>query len=176
MSLSRLHRPAAVLPLLLALPLLALGCVSISTHPSGGGTGGRPGYVATSGNLETFAQKDVCKTSKGRGDRQAPVVCIDASSTSNLKNVEVHNHIEGFTMQPVAIKWYLLNSDGPLKIVPLDPGCLARVECPRPDRCTAITDTTPLKSSKQCNYEIRIGDTKIDPVVIVQPCCFDGGF
>jgi hypothetical protein len=106
-------------------------------------------------------------------NKQAPIVCIDDSARKLVVSpdpVIVHDVNASDRKTAVAVEWYTKSGTGDVH-VRIDPGCVDKQSCNGNGKCAA--ETVP-GAKKACKYDVWItggGHDKLDPTVIVDPCC-----
>lgn len=147
--------------LLLVTPVWIAGCAASSqqsdSHIAGGGSSGSP-----------------CTNGNGSENRQAPIVCVDDSQrTLSVWPEPVHAHDVHAAGggRPVMLHWYTKSGGGDLQ-VEIEPGCVADVKCDGRGHCSARSVAG--KERRECKYDVWINGgqhDRLDPTVVIQPCC-----
>ena len=140
------------------LSLLSLALLTCAHHPGGKELG-------------------VCNTGIGSEDRNYPIVCVSNTMGTWLVNpdpVHAYDVKEDAERRPsaypVVLKWVTRDGTGDLSISFDDPGCAEKVMC-RNGHCVAQTVRLSAKESKRCKYTVTLNGAKLDPVIIIDPCC-----
>jgi hypothetical protein len=114
-----------------------------------------------------------CASGTPAMNKQAPIVCIDDSARKLVVSpdpVIVHDVNAMDRKKPVAVEWYTKSGSGDVQ-VSIEPGCVDKKACDGKGKCAA--ETVP-GAKKQCKYDVWITGgrhDKLDPTVIVDPCC-----
>lgn len=154
------------LPLVLATSILVVSCAQ---PPDGVAPAAKPLTItAATGGCGPGVQR-----------REAPVVCVDDSGET-LRAIPdtvyaFDTHPED--RSPVNVIWFTSSGAGNLRIEPVDTNCLAKVWCnPKSGHCRARTLSLNGKGESRCKYDVVMvgpdgSERRLDPIVIVQPCC-----
>jgi hypothetical protein len=155
------------LPLVLVTSMLAVSCAQ------------PPDRVAPKANpLTITAATGGCGPGVQR--REAPVVCVDDSGET-LRAIPdtiyaFDTHPED--RSPVNIVWFTSSGGGNLRIEPeSSTNCVSKVWCnPKSGHCRARTLPLNGKQESRCKYDVVMVEAdgrerRLDPIVIVQPCC-----
>ena len=110
-------------------------------------------------------------------DRQAPVVCVDATGGTPLflpDPVIIHDVKYDDASAPVPIKWFVLPATRTLHVEMVGSGCVDQPSCNGP-QCTSKS-VPGQKDPKICKYNVWIDrglptETYVDPTVIITGCC-----
>jgi hypothetical protein len=132
-------------------------CAHSNTNPPSPG-GGNAGFVGACGSVTASANRD------------APIVCIDdtgSALTVSPDPIRV-NQTHSTTHAPVVLQWH--TKSGNDVQIEMEPGCVEPVKCTK-GHCT--TKAMPTSGSEtRCKYSIEMsGHPKLDPDVIIIPCC-----
>jgi hypothetical protein len=106
-------------------------------------------------------------------NKQAPIVCVDDSQRTLRvfpDPVVVHDVSSADRTKPVKVRWMTVSGTGAVE-VEIEPGCVEKKNCDRNGKCEA--ETVP-GARKSCKYDVWIEGGKhdrLDPTVIVDPCC-----
>lgn len=122
----------------------------------------------------------LCPGGSGSGDKGHPLICVDENNLSNphpatitvwdrerQPNGEPSEH-------PVTIIWATRSGRGNLGVEFKQKGCLEprSLHCNGHGKCIARTTLLARGAAPvSCEYDLNLNGRKVDPVVIVQPCC-----
>lgn len=107
----------------------------------------------------------------GEPNPQSPIVCVDDSVRTLTVNPDPITIDDVQGGQPITLVWKTESGRGDLQVEMKDPGCVTDVNCPGNGRCTARSIPG---ASKSCKYDVWINGgnhDRLDPTVVIQPCC-----
>ncbi len=106
-------------------------------------------------------------------NKQAPIVCIDDSARKLVVSpdpVVVHDVSASDRKTPVGVQWFTKSGTGDVQVA-IEPGCVDKKSCNGNGKCAA--ETVP-GAKKRCKYDVWItggAHDRLDPTVVVDPCC-----
>lgn len=112
-------------------------------------------------------------------DKNHPVVCVVGGMVSP-KSIRVNDferpHGGPPSNRPVVIKWRTSTNTGALSVTDFQPPdtCVTQVNC-NSNGCTAVVKGQKLRSEGgsdvTCHYTLTLDGVKLDPDIVVDPCC-----
>ena len=154
-----------MVPRLLALLVATLLIAACAAHHAPDPGGSRP----------TDLRANPCASGTPPMNKQAPIVCIDDSARTLIVSpdpVHVHDVDATDRTSPVGVQWFTKSGTGDVH-VRIDHGCVDKKSCDGKGKCSA--ETVPgAKQKKECKYDVWITGgkhDKLDPTVVVEPCC-----
>jgi hypothetical protein len=122
----------------------------------------------------------LCPGGSGSSDKGHPLICVDENDLSNPhpSTITVWDREQqpngDPSEHPVTIIWATKSGRGNLGVEFRQKGCLEpnSLHCNGHGKC--IARTTLLRKGDapvSCEYDLNLNGRKVDPVVIVQPCC-----
>ena len=121
----------------------------------------------------TALRTNPCASGTPPMNKQAPIVCIDDSARTLVVSpdpVRVHDVNASGRKTPVAVQWFTKSGTGDVQ-VRIDSGCVDKKACNGNGKCAA--ETVP-GAKATCKYDVWITGgkhDKLDPTVVVDPCC-----
>ena len=121
----------------------------------------------------TASVRSVCDASNGSRDPDHPFICVDPYATPQvkIKSLRANDRVNG-SGNPVMIQWFTRNPSSELKVtVPVNSPCFdGEAVCfPGGGRCRVFTKR--VTTEQTCEYDIWVNGNRVDPIIIVQPCC-----
>jgi hypothetical protein len=122
-----------------------------------------------------------CDAGVGSKDKNHPAVCVDNLQPAlsvdpvDVRAFDRKADKEGrASALPVMVHWYTRSGAGNLQIIFDKEGCVENVQCDGRGHCSANTIKRGNANARQCKYTVYLGNARLDPTVIVQPCCAVG--